>query len=319
MSLRMPITKPTRPEPQHLKLEDLGDYSFAGTSLAVVGYPIGHSLSPLMHGAALDYIAQENPEFQEWVYQRIEAPAERLGEVIDICREKGFRGLNLTIPHKEVVLKYIPPSERVKKMGAGNTVIFGEHDSVENTDGFGMQHALKHDLGVELKGAEIVLMGAGGAARAAAVQCLESGCSKLWIANRSKERLQKLITDLTALQSGSSVIEPLMFEDFANPAWSESSLLVNATSIGLNVEDTLPFQPESMRSFTAVFDMVYKAQDTLMVRHAKSMGVNAADGLSMLAYQGVKSLSYWAALNDNQFAQVSDIMLRVLKDAIGRK
>ncbi|SVD61456.1 uncharacterized protein METZ01_LOCUS414310, partial [marine metagenome] len=156
-------------------------------SLAVLGFPIGHSISPAIHNAALFEMAKSDPRFAKWRYRRIEVEAERLSEVLPLLRKAGFRGLNLTIPHKVQALDLVVElSADARAIGAVNTLMASDDGwRGFNTDGYGLEQALREELEVDLEGSKVILLGAGGAARAAAAQCLLRGCRKLWIGNRS--------------------------------------------------------------------------------------------------------------------------------------
>ena len=276
-----------------LNLDGLRSFHPQGTSLGVVGFPIAHSLSPVFQNAALQALAKEDPAFSDWEYLKIEAPVEQLPEVIELCRKKGFRGLNLTIPHKVEVLKYLDRIDPVAaKMGAVNTLVF-DKDGVTgfNTDGYGISAAIDAELGISISGRPIVLLGAGGAARAIGVQCLEEGCSELLIGNRSQPRLQEM---LERLKKDFPNAEIRGFELGADtPDIPQESLLINATSLGLKPNDPIPASAELLNAVSYVYDIVYGSKVTPLVRAAKDAGKPVADGLSMLIFQGNKSLSLW--------------------------
>ncbi len=164
------------------------------TGLAVLGFPISHSLSPILHNAALREISKFKAEFKQWEYQKIELAPERLPEALDRLRDCGYRGLNLTIPHKVEVLPFLGSIDPdAELMGAVNTLTLVDGGwSGCNTDGYGLEQGLRETLKVELQDSQVLVLGAGGAARAAATQCLRRGCSRLWIGNRSIDRLKKV-------------------------------------------------------------------------------------------------------------------------------
>ena len=275
-------------------LADLETWSFAGTALAVVGHPIGHSLSPTMHNAALRAMAQRDRRFHDWRYFRFDVPPDRLGEATALFHEKGFKGLNLTIPHKVEVLGLVEEIDRSsRRMGAANTLVWQEDGyRGTNTDGFGLEQALNCDLDFTLEDAEVVLLGAGGAGRAAAVQCLQRGCRSLSIGNRSQDRLRKLLRDLEGQYGASRIVG----FDLMHPPKSLTlnGLLINSTSLGLRGGDPAPISLELAGEGLKVFDMVYNREETPLVRAALEGGLRAANGLSMLVWQGVRSLEIWS-------------------------
>ena len=163
------------------KLEDLGNLEFPGTPLAVIGHPIKHSVSPAMHNAAIAKLRSANSRFNDWAYYRFDIAPEDFAEAVPLFYKHNFLGLNLTIPHKVQAMDFIHGvSADGERMGAVNTLVWGEHGyDGFNTDGYGFKNALKADLGVKLRGSTVMLLGSGGAARAAAVQCILAGCKKL--------------------------------------------------------------------------------------------------------------------------------------------
>ena len=286
-----------------LTLDGLRSFYRQGTSLGVVGFPISHSLSPVFHNAALQYLAARDPEFKDWEYFRIEAPVEQLKDVIALCREKGFRGLNLTIPHKVEALNYVDQVDPLAaRMGAVNTLIF-EKDTVSghNTDGYGVSTAVQSELGISIKERPVVVLGAGGASRAACVQCLAEGCSELWVGNRSQGRLLSLLEDLKngfpqIPIRGFSLDTASLSEGGDCPEFPKESLLINTTSLGLKPDDPLPISRRSLESVGYVYDAVYGSHVTPLVNEARELGLPAADGLSMLLFQGNRSLTLWTGV-----------------------
>lgn len=275
-------------------LDDLGKVSFPGTPLAVIGHPIKHSVSPAMHNAAIAEMRLLGSRFHDWAYYRFEIAPEDFAVAVPLFYQSHFLGLNLTIPHKVQAMDLIcgvsPDGER---MGAVNTLVWGEHGyDGFNTDGYGLKNALRADLGVALKDATVILLGSGGAARAAAVQCILDGCEKLYIGNRSIERLEQVMTVVKAMPGGDCA------EAFAlaEPPSSlpEQGVLINATSLGLKEEDPAPFDVSTLPQKWAVYDMIYNPDATRLLQNARAHGLPAANGLSMLVHQGVRSLEIWS-------------------------
>jgi shikimate dehydrogenase len=294
------------------KLEDLGNLEFPGTPLAVIGHPIKHSVSPAMHNAAIAKLRPSNSRFNDWAYYRFDIAPEDLAEAVPLFYKHNFLGLNLTIPHKVQAMDLIhgvsPDGER---MGAVNTLVWGEHGYHGfNTDGYGLKNGLEADLGVKLLGSTVILLGSGGAARAAAVQCILDGCKKLYVGNRSIERLEQLMVVLHAMPGGDRA------EAFAldNPPTDlpEQGLLVNATSLGLKETDPAPFDVRILPKTWAVYDMVYNPDATRLLQEARSQGLRAANGLSMLVHQGVRSLEIWSHTDVDAHS-----MMRAATQALG--
>lgn len=272
---------------------DLAPWSFAGTALAVIGRPVAHSLSPAIHNAALAELARTQPKFRDWRYFKFDIAPEELPRALILFHANRFHGLNLTVPHKTLVVEHLVASDAfVRAAGAANTLLRTEAGwRGANTDGTGLSAALRQDLGVELAGAHVILLGAGGAARAAAVECLSQRCASLWIGNRTQT---SLVTLLSALQlfAGESVLKGF---DLNHPPADlpAGSLVLNATSLGLKADDSSPFNLRNIPRPAWVYDMIYRPPQTALLRQAAELGVTCANGLSMLVYQGARSLEMW--------------------------
>ena len=270
------------------QLEELESWIFPGPSLAVLGHPIAHSLSPVIHNAALERMGKR---FSGWRYYAFDIPVERLGEGLSYFHEKNFVGLNLTIPHKVEALGLISDVDPVAcRMGAVNTLIRKQDGYFgRNTDGYGIQNALKEELGVDLSGADVIILGAGGASRATVIQCLDAGCRKVWVGNRSMDRLQELVAAVGGENSRLTTFS------LSTPPEElpEAALLINATSLGLKSEDPAPVELSAFPPSIKLYDMIYNPPETALLAEGRNLGLSAANGLSMLVYQAARSLNYW--------------------------
>jgi len=280
-----------------LKIDNIIRLSSPQVGLAVLGYPINHSISPILHHAALKNLANTEPCFADWNYEKFEVKPENLETALNKLSKLGYLGLNLTIPHKVEVLGILNGLDREASLiGAVNTLIFRDGEWYgHNTDGYGLQKALEIELNCELAGSQILILGAGGAARAAAVQSLIAGARYVHIHNRSFDRMNDLLNLLCnefdhGRVSGSTP-DNVKGEDFIGQNW----IIINATSLGLNAMDSSPlfmtcseFGKESV-----VYDMIYNPPKTSLLSEAEKAGFKCANGLSMLIYQAVKSLEIW--------------------------
>jgi len=268
-----------------------------------------------MHNAALNWLAQNvDKKFSAWRYSKFEIKVEELAEALPLFYEKNFRGLNFTVPHKLEVAKLISCADgEVEKIGACNTLEQSNLGwSGHNTDGYGLEMALQTEFAHGLSNADIILIGAGGAARAAAFYAYLSGAKSVSIFNRSVDRLDELCADLKkygyapqAHQLNSALPKNL----------PENSIIINAAAVGIKDGDPAVADFFQTPPSCVFFDMAYRrGVETNSVRAARACGLKAASGLAMLAWQGAKSLAYWANAQD-RLQDLGKIMLDTLKSA----
>ncbi len=280
------------PDPIHT-LADLDTWSFPGTALAVLGHPIKHSVSPPMHNAALAVMTNSDPRFASWKYFRFDIAPEDLPVALAKFHACGFQGLNLTVPHKIIAFDRVAAIDpAAQPIGAVNTLrrtAAGWHGY--NTDGYGLAAAIREDLGRELSGSHVLLLGAGGAARSAAVECIQRGCASLTILNRTPKAMDQLI-ELVSTLDAKVPLRGLALDDLSTiPA---GSLVINATSAGLKPEDPLPLNLKSIARPAGVYDMIYNPPETALLAQARALGIPCANGLGMLVHQGARALEIWS-------------------------
>ncbi len=274
-------------------IDELAGWPTTGTHLAVLGKPVAHSVSPAMHNAALARMAESDSRFGDWTYHKFEVDPTDLQDALCRFHRAGFLGLNLTVPHKVDALDWVAEIEPdARAMGAVNTLLRSESGwHGFNTDGFGLGCALRNGLAVELADRPVVLLGAGGAARAAAVYCLEQGCSQMIVVNRSQERLMQLRDRLVRLGYADRLLTVAPGEHNTLP---RGCIVVQATSLGLKPDDPLPFQAEWIPADACVMDMIYNPAVTPFLQAVRQRGIPAVNGLSMLVWQGVRALEIWS-------------------------
>lgn len=297
-----------------LTLADLAAWSRPGTSLAVLGHPIKHSISPPMHNAALAELARADARFADWEYFRFEIHPDDLPPALDLLHAKKFRGVNLTVPHKIIAFDRVAEIDpAARPVGAVNTLRWTERGWLGfNTDGYGLASAVQATLGHDLAGSHIVLLGAGGAARGAAVECLQRRCASLSIANRTRSTLDALLTTLAPVAQG---VPFCGFAPGTPPADLPSgALVINATSAGLRPTDEPPIDLTTLPNVAAVYDMIYNPPQTKLLRQADFLGLPYAHGLSMLVHQGAKSLEHWSGIPATRTAPT---MLKAARAALG--
>lgn len=287
------MTIPADPE-RVLTLDDLRHWKRTAPSLAVIGHPIAHSRSPAMHNAALAAISADRPQFADWVYFKFDLAPEELAEALPLFHKHRFVGLNLTLPHKVDAVDLVSGiSSQGRAAGAVNTLHRQDAGYYgHNTDGSGFARACEIRLGKKLRGADIVLLGAGGAARAVGAAVLEAGCRSLLVVNRDPERLTGLLSCLAPLDASGVRLIGIPPSGLSGRVPS-SALIVNATSLGLKEFDASPFPAEFFRPGMAVYDTVYGKHETALVREARASGLKSENGLSMLCWQGALALELW--------------------------
>ncbi len=256
----------------------------AGIMAGIIGWPVGHSLSPTLHR----YWLRKNRIAGDYV--SLETRPEDLEKAIRALPEKGFTGLNVTIPHKQAAARIIDRiDEGARRIGAVNAVTVEEDGSLSgrNTDVFGFLENLKSAVpGWEAARAPAVVLGAGGAARAVAVALLSAGVPELRLANRTHERAEALAKDID------SRIRIIPWEDRAQ-ALAEAGLLVNATSLGMEGAPPLDLVLDALPETAAVNDIVYRPLETPLLKRARARGHPVADGLGMLIHQARPCFIDW--------------------------
>jgi shikimate dehydrogenase len=273
-------------------LQDLDRWNSSSVSLAVVGKPVAHSLSPAMHNAALARMATQRPELRAWRYHKFELAPEQLAEALPKFHRAGFVGLNFTVPHKEIVLGLAQEvSSFARAAGAANTL---ERTSggwrAHNTDGYGLATALRAEFGIDFADKPVVLLGAGGAARAAAAQCLADAAREIWIGNRTMARADALAQQLEGSRASTRI---RAFDPREVGQLPRGAIVINATSLGLKPSDPAPAEIKKFPAPAVVYDMIYNPPVTALLRDARDAGIRCANGLSMLVHQGARALSIW--------------------------
>jgi shikimate dehydrogenase len=254
--------------------------------VACFGQPVAENPTGPMQEAAFQALGLN------WRYLTVEVPPERLRDAVAGMRAFGMRGANFTIPHKVAVLEHLDEiSPAATIIGAVNTVRRdGDRLIGDNTDGKGFLRALRVDAGLDPAGKRIVVLGAGGAARAIVTELALAGAADLLVVNRSPARGERMVAGLAAKTGARISFEPWRGV-YSVPA--DRDVLVNATSIGMYPDvDAMP--PVDLRGARLlVCDAVINPPDTRLLQAARNRGLAALDGLSMLVYQGVIGFELW--------------------------
>lgn len=251
----------------------------------VLGDPVSHSLSPVMHNAAFKALGMDCE------YKAFRVSPDNLHDAIHGAYALGFGGLNLTIPLKEKALEIVKPTDPAKQIGAVNTVDFKNGIIGHNTDGLGAKMALAGS-GVDIKGKNVLLLGAGGAARAIAFTLVNEGAN-VTVANRTPERAISLAKEVGKVRkinaAGLSNLKSLV---------QNADILINSTAIGMfpKVSETL-VTSDMMHRDIVIFDIVYNPLNTRLLQEAKKAGVKTIDGVMMLVHQGAEAFKIWTGKN----------------------
>ncbi len=250
----------------------------------LIGHPVGHSLSPPMHEAGYDALGLDAR------YVTFDPGPDAAAEAVESAATLGVAGLNVTIPFKQDVLDVVDVDPLAGRIGAVNTIDFGPLHAEKadrprgyNTDAAGVTRAFEHH-DVALDGRDAVVVGAGGAGRAAAFALADAGAT-VHVANRTAERAKALADDVPD-GTGDGLSD--LGEHVAS-----ADVLVNATSVGMEAPDETPVSADHLHADLAVLDAVYTPIETRLLREAAAAGATTVDGAWMLLYQGVEAFEIW--------------------------
>jgi shikimate dehydrogenase len=253
----------------------------AGKIAGVIGWPIAHSVSPILHGY---WLAEEKID---GALVPLPVARENFARVIAALQMAGFRGVNVTLPHKEAAFAVADRSDAAaKQAGAANLLIFHPDGHIEgrNTDTVGLRESIRERLG-DLSSRTVVLLGAGGAARGAVLALNELGAARVHILNRHPDKAVMLAK---SFKSNAVTLEAGDLRDWPKLA-GEADLLINTTSAGMKGHSALELDISGLRASAAVLDIVYNPLETQLLKDAKARGHVTIDGLGMLMHQAVPS------------------------------
>lgn len=257
---------------------------------AVFGSPVRHSLSPLMHNAALRKLGMDA------VYVPFEISANDLPGILPVLGPMGFGGVNLTIPLKECAFRQLPDlDESAARLGAVNTIAF-ENGRTRgyNTDGEGFLRDLEERAAIAPEGRNILIVGCGGAGRAIAITCASRNAARITLFNRTASRARE-VARVIRNRYPRCEVEPLSAAapEPLSRAALEADLVVQCTSVGMHAGDASPLPPELFHPGQVVYDLVYTSPRTVTMAAAQSSGARAFNGLGMLLHQGAASFRIW--------------------------
>ncbi len=258
--------------------------------VGVIGDAVRASLSPRMHNAAFKALGLD------WCYVAFPVTRDRLADALRGLVALGIAGANVTVPHKEAALAYLDEtSDEARLIGAVNTVkVVGGRLVGYNTDGAGLLDALTKDAGIIPGEARVVIVGAGGAARAAAFTIAAAGAPFVAIANRNWDRASALAEALRRAFPHCLVEALPLAGPGIHRALEQATLLIQATTVGAGSQRGVsPVPEESLHPGLLVMDMVYEPRETTLLRAARARGCRTLCGLAMLVYQGARAFETW--------------------------
>ncbi|MBE3552846.1 MAG: shikimate dehydrogenase [Kyrpidia tusciae] len=257
--------------------------------VALIGHPVGHSLSPVMHNRAFERLGLA------WRYSAFDVQPKDLPDAMRGLRALGFRGWNITVPHKEAACRLVDElSDEAAEIGAVNTVLVQEGRLTGyNTDGWGYVEALHAETGLTVEGKVCVVVGAGGAARGIAHALVREGALVRVVARRPAQA-ERIADEFNRLGPGR--IQAGVWDKLR--VWlREADLCVNTTPVGMSPDTgAMPFDPGWTREGCVVSDIVYNPRETLLLKRAREMGRSTCDGVGMFVFQGAAAFRIWTGL-----------------------
>ena len=272
--------------------------------LGIIGYPIGHSVSPIFQQAALNYVGIA-AKYLAW-----ETSPEDLSTRINSLKESWVIGANVTVPHKQSVLPFLDNlSKTAREIGAVNTIVNDNGVlSGHNTDVFGFLKSLQTEGNFHSDGKSALVLGAGGSAKAIVYGLLGEGIKKLVIVNRTLSRAIQLKKELGNPEN------VFVVSSESTNMLSEHDLIVNCTTLGMKngpEEDKSPILRKHISKNSLVYDLVYNPQKTPLIEEAMKIGAPVISGLPMLIYQGAEAFRLWTGINPP-----TQVMLQAAENAL---
>ena len=273
---------------------------------AVIGHPIGHTLSPIMHNASMQELGFDG------IYLALDIHPDELMDVLPRMAKMGFAGVNLTVPHKEIAFRGLDSlDESAQLLGAANTVEFTEEGMVgHNTDGYGFLMALEESFGKQVQDDSVFVLGCGGAGRAVALMAAKEGAKSLVLADIDAERVQKLEDEIKALAPAVEIKQALD-QEMKVALCRECGLVVQASPVGMKKDDPSLLPSEAFCEGQRAFDLIYMYPETAILTTAREAGARVANGLGMLLHQGARAFEIWAGVKPSISA-----MRKALEEAV---
>lgn len=276
----------------------------------LIGNPVEHTLSPLIHNTLAEDMGHN------LVYVPFLVDMNQIEAAVKGAYALNLLGMNVTVPHKSAVIPYLCETDPLaEKIGAVNTLVRcdGGYKGY-NTDMTGLRRAMESD-GIRLSQERVILLGAGGAARAVAFLCADAGVEKVWLLNRTLEKAKQVAQEVNDA-FGRACVEPLLLDEYEKIPGG-GYLAIQGTSVGLypHTEDAVITDPAFYAKLHAGYDLIYKPYHTKFMKLVRENGGRAYNGLKMLAYQGIHAYELWnhAAVTDKE----ADKIIQKLKEEMG--
>jgi shikimate dehydrogenase len=260
--------------------------------VGLFGFPVRHTASPAFQNAGFRAAGLD------WIYLPFEVQPADLGGAIEGIRSLGFRGINLTIPHKQAVVEYVDElSPEAEITGAVNTIDIREGRlKGYNTDGGGFRRSIKEESGIDLSRKSIFVMGAGGAGRGVAIQAGLAGAREISVCDQDEER-SRSVAEVIEDKVRAGVGRFVPFQDAAiREVLERCEVFIDATPLGMKPDDLTCIDPDWLAPSTFVYDLVYNPPETPLIRAAKERGCRTQNGLGMLLYQGCIAFEIWTGV-----------------------
>ena len=250
----------------------------------IIGFPLGHTLSPAMHNASFEKFKLDSE------YLVFETRPEQVGEFIDKMRKEGIKGINVTIPHKHTVMKYLDKIDKAARtIGAVNTIVNNKGKLTGyNTDYLGFLKTLELNK-IKLKGKEVVMIGAGGAAHALAYAIKLLTPKKFHIINIDMAMSETLLKKLKLKNIKLHNLDKTAEKD---AIIAKADFIINATSVGMH-DHEVPYKIDKLKKSAVVYDLIYNPAKTEFLKQAEKKGVKIINGLDMLIWQGIEAFKIW--------------------------
>ena len=254
------------------------------TLTGIIGFPLSHTLSPAMHNSSFKKFKMD------WEYRAFQMKAEEVRDFMWKLRKTGIKGINVTIPHKQYIMQYMDKLDRAADtIGAVNTVVNNDGEITGyNTDYMGFKESLKKNK-VDLKNKKVVMIGAGGAARAIAYALKSFELKELYIYNIDLPMIDSLVKQLKLKNIIKGDITKTQEKDVV---MASADFIINCTPIGMHGKGE-PYKIDKFKKGAAVYDLIYNPAKTPFLKNAGEKGAKTINGLDMLIYQGIESFFLW--------------------------